>query len=82
MEYCVLNELGEVDKCFDRESELKRYIVPFPFPGFSALWYTKQVAEPEGRARREVHVSRSGVSPAERRAGPMSELPAPDTDTR
>ncbi len=42
LEYCVLNELGEIDKCFDRESELKRYIVPFPFPGFSALWYTKQ----------------------------------------
>ena len=29
-------------KFVDRESELKRYIVPFPFPGFSALWYTKQ----------------------------------------
>lgn len=42
MEYCVLNELGEAEQCFDRESELKRYIVPFPFPGFSALWYTKQ----------------------------------------
>ena len=41
LEYCVLNELGEIDKCFDRESELKTYIVPFPFPGFSALWYTK-----------------------------------------
>jgi len=42
MEYCVLNEFGEIDKCFDQESELKRYIVPFPFPGLSALWYTKQ----------------------------------------
>ncbi|HEY6599634.1 MAG TPA: hypothetical protein VIZ30_09985, partial [Pseudomonadales bacterium] len=42
MEYCVMNDVGEVDQCFDRESELKRYIVPFPFPGFSALWYTKQ----------------------------------------
>jgi hypothetical protein len=41
MEYCVLNELGEVDKCFDRESELKQYIVPFPFPGLSAVWFTK-----------------------------------------
>ena len=41
MEYCVLNELGEIEQCFDRETELKRYIVPFPFPGFSALWYTK-----------------------------------------
>jgi hypothetical protein len=42
MEYCVLNEFGEIEKCFDRESELKRYIVPFPFPGLSALWYTKK----------------------------------------
>ena len=42
MEYCVLNELGEIDKCFDRESELKQYIVPFPFPGLSAVWYTKK----------------------------------------
>ena len=44
MEYCVLNELGEIEQCFDRETELKRYIVPFPFPGFSALWYTKNSA--------------------------------------
>lgn len=42
MEYCVLNELGEIDKCFDRETELKQYIVPFPFPGLSAVWYTKR----------------------------------------
>ena len=35
------NELGEIEKCFDRESELKQYIVPFPFPGLSAVWYTK-----------------------------------------
>ena len=42
MEYCVLNEFGEIDKCFDRESELKQYIVPFPFPGLSAVWYTKK----------------------------------------
>ena len=42
MEYCVLNELGEIEKCFDRESELKQYIVPFPFPGLSAVWYTKK----------------------------------------
>ncbi len=27
---------------FDQETELKRYIVPFPFPGLSALWYTKK----------------------------------------
>jgi hypothetical protein len=33
--------LGEIEQCFDRETELKRYIVPFPFPGLSALWYTK-----------------------------------------
>jgi len=45
LEYCVLNEFGEVDKCFDRESELKRYIVPFPFPGFSALWWTKKTPD-------------------------------------
>lgn len=44
MEYCVLNELGEIEQCFDRETELKRYIVPFPFPGISALWYTKNSA--------------------------------------
>lgn len=42
MEYCVMNELGEIEKCFDRESELKQYIVPFPFPGLSAVWYTKK----------------------------------------
>ncbi len=42
MEYCVLNDVGEIEKCFDRETELKRYIVPFPFPGLSALWYTKK----------------------------------------
>ncbi len=41
MEYCVLNEVGEIEKCFDRESELKRFIVPFPFPGLSAVWWTK-----------------------------------------
>ena len=41
MEYCVANAVGEIEQCFDRETELKRYIVPFPFPGFSALWYTK-----------------------------------------
>ncbi len=44
MEYCVLNDLGEVEKCFDQETELKRYIVPFPFPGLSGLWYTKHSA--------------------------------------
>jgi hypothetical protein len=42
MEYCVLNEFNEIEKCFDRETELKQYLVPFPFPGLSALWYTKK----------------------------------------
>ena len=42
MEYCVLNEFGEIEKCFDRETELKQFLVPFPFPGMSAVWYTKQ----------------------------------------
>ena len=41
MQYCVLNEIGEVQQCFDRETELKRFIVPFPFPGLSAVWWTK-----------------------------------------
>jgi hypothetical protein len=42
LQYCVVNALGEVEACFDRESELKRFIVPFPFPGMSAAWYTKK----------------------------------------
>jgi hypothetical protein len=41
MQYCVMNEVGEVQQCFDRETELKRFIVPFPFPGLSAVWWTK-----------------------------------------
>jgi hypothetical protein len=41
MQYCVLNAVGEVEKCFDRETELKRFIVPFPFPGLSAVWWTR-----------------------------------------
>jgi hypothetical protein len=45
MEYCVLNEFGEVEKCFDQETELKRYIVPFPFPGLSAVWFTKKTPD-------------------------------------
>ncbi len=45
MEYCVLNDVGEIEKCFDQETELKRYIVPFPFPGLSALWYTKKTPD-------------------------------------
>ena len=42
LQYCVVNALGEVEACFDRESELKRFLVPFPFPGMSAAWYTKK----------------------------------------
>lgn len=41
MQYCVMNDVGEVQQCFDRETELKRFIVPFPFPGLSAVWWTK-----------------------------------------
>ena len=41
MQYCVMNEVGEVQQCFDRETELKHFIVPFPFPGLSAVWWTK-----------------------------------------
>jgi hypothetical protein len=44
-EYCVLNALGETEACFPRESEVKTYLVPFPFPGFTALWYTKKTPE-------------------------------------
>lgn len=42
LEYCVMNEVGEVEQCFAQKSELKQYLVPFPFPGLSALWYTKK----------------------------------------
>jgi hypothetical protein len=42
MEYCVVDELGETEKCFERESEVKTYLVPFPFPGMTAVWYTKK----------------------------------------
>ena len=42
VEYCVVNELGETEKCFDRKSEVKTYLVPFPFPGMTAIWYTKK----------------------------------------
>ncbi len=33
MEYCVLNEFGEIDKCFDRETELKQLHRAVPVPG-------------------------------------------------
>jgi hypothetical protein len=42
LEYCVLNELDEIERCFERKSELKRFLVPFPFPGLSGAWYTKK----------------------------------------
>lgn len=42
IEYCVMNELNEIEKCFAQKSELKTYLVPFPFPGMSAVWYTKR----------------------------------------
>jgi hypothetical protein len=45
LEYCVTNELGEIDKCFAQESELKRFLVPFPFPGMSGVWYTKKTPQ-------------------------------------
>jgi hypothetical protein len=41
VEYCLMNETNEVEKCFAQKSELKTYLVPFPFPGMSAVWYTK-----------------------------------------
>jgi hypothetical protein len=42
VEYCLTNELGEIERCFERESELKYFLVPFPLPGLSAAWYTKK----------------------------------------
>jgi len=42
VEYCVMNAAHEIEKCFAQKSELKTYLVPFPFPGMSAVWYTKQ----------------------------------------
>ena len=45
LEYCVTNELGEIEKCFAQESELKRFLVPFPFPGMSGVWYTKKTPQ-------------------------------------
>ena len=45
LEYCVKNELGEIEKCFAQKSELKTYLIPFPFPGMSAVWYTKKTPQ-------------------------------------
>jgi hypothetical protein len=47
VEYCVLNEVHEIEKCFAQKSELKTYLVPFPFPGMSAVWYTKKTPKIE-----------------------------------
>ncbi len=47
LEYCVLSELGEIEQCFEQKSELKRFLVPFPFPGLSGAWYTKKTPKLE-----------------------------------
>lgn len=41
-EYCVVNEVGETQACFDRRSEVKHIVVPFPLPGASAVWWTSR----------------------------------------
>ena len=41
-EYCVVNEVGETEACFDRRSEVKHIVVPFPLPGLSAVWWTSR----------------------------------------
>ena len=41
-EYCVVNEIGETEACFDRRSEVKHIVVPFPLPGLSAVWWTSR----------------------------------------
>jgi hypothetical protein len=41
-EYCVVNEVGETEACFDRRSEVKHLVVPFPLPGLSAVWWTSR----------------------------------------
>jgi hypothetical protein len=42
LEYCVENEKGEIEACFDQESDVRGFVVPFPFPGASAVWYTRK----------------------------------------
>jgi len=42
MEYCITDDVGEIEACYGRDSDLKRFIVPFPFPGISAAWYTEK----------------------------------------
>ena len=41
-EYCVVNDVGETEACFDRRSEVKHLVVPFPLPGLSAVWWTSR----------------------------------------
>lgn len=41
-EYCVVNEVGETEACFDRRSDVKHIVVPFPLPGLSAVWWTSR----------------------------------------
>ena len=41
-QYCVVNEVGETEACFDRRSEVKHLVVPFPLPGLSAVWWTSR----------------------------------------
>ena len=41
-EYCVVNEVGETEACFDRRAEVKHIVVPFPLPGLSAVWWTSR----------------------------------------
>jgi hypothetical protein len=41
-EYCVVNDVGETEECFDRRSEVKHLVVPFPLPGLSAVWWTSR----------------------------------------
>ena len=57
LEYCVVDDLGETQACFARESEVKKYLVPFPFPGLTALWYTKKTPAltVEHGTKREYH---------------------------
>jgi hypothetical protein len=68
LEYCVMNELGEIEACFAGKAELKRYLVPFPFPGMSALWYTKKTPTIEIVAGKKIEyheaVFRRAMSPA------------------
>jgi hypothetical protein len=39
-QFCVVNEVGETEECFERHEEIKHFVVPFPIVGASALWWT------------------------------------------